>query len=43
MVEDPNVLFYHYLWVVAAPIAFGLITLLGIVGNVLVIYVILYR
>ena len=40
---NTDVLFYYYLWVVAAPIAFGLITLLGVVGNGLVIYVILSR
>ena len=43
MGENPDVIFYFYLWNVACPIAFGLITLLGIVGNALVIHVILSR
>lgn len=43
IMEDTNVEFYFYLWVVAAPIAFGLITFLGTLGNMLVIYVILSR
>ena len=41
--DEFTVNFYYYLWMFAAPIAFGLITLIGTVGNSLVVYVILSK
>ena len=41
--DEFTINFYYYLWMFAAPIAFGLITLIGTVGNSLVVYVILSK
>ena len=41
--DNSEELFYYYLWVFVAPTVFGLITLIGTIGNSLVIYVILSR
>ena len=43
MQDEFTVKFYYYLWTFVAPAAFGLITLIGTVGNSLVVYVILSK
>ena len=37
---EDDLLFYYYLWTVITPTVFGVITVVGTVGNLLVIYVI---